>query len=82
VLSEFKTDQILARVLRGDMDEPILESKLFGSKIHNQPVISPKFKSFLAEIMPGECLQLIWKYLARSFFSNEIDLNSNGLHMG
>jgi hypothetical protein len=75
MFSEFKTGQIVARLLRGDMDEiPILESNLFDSKIHNQVQ-----KSFLAEMIPHECLQEIWKHPATTFFSNKIDQIADGL---
>ncbi len=63
------------------MDEiPILEeSNLFDSKIHNQPVNLLKFKSFLAEMIPDECLQEIRKHPATTFFSDEIDQIADGL---
>ena len=63
------------------MDEiPILEeSNLFDSKIHNQPVNLLKFKSFLAEMIPDECLQEIWKHPATTLFSDDIDQIADGL---
>jgi hypothetical protein len=70
VFFEIKTGQIVARLLRGEMDEiPILESNLlFDSKIHNKPVNLPKFKVFLAEMIPNECLEEIWKDPETTFF--------------
>jgi hypothetical protein len=76
VFSEFMTGQIVARLLRGGMDEiPVLESNLFDSKIHNQPVDLPKFESILADMIPDEC----WKHPATTFFSKEIDQIADGL---
>jgi hypothetical protein len=61
------------------MDEITLESKLFDSKIHNQPVNLPKLKSFLAEMIPDECRQEIWKPPATTFFSIKVDQIADGL---
>jgi hypothetical protein len=59
---------------------PILESNLFDSKIHNQPVNLVNFKSFLAEMITNECLEEIRKHPATTFFSEtKIDQIADGL---